>query len=57
LIDTNSLETRAPPFLWARTGSADGGDAGLKTASAKDKASVGRYRFGGLVMRMIPLSF
>ncbi len=56
LIDTNSLETGTPPFLCARTGSANGGDAGLNTASATDKASVGRYRFGGLVMRILPLA-
>ncbi len=29
----------------------------LNTASATDKASVGRYRLGGLVMRILPLSF
>jgi hypothetical protein len=29
----------------------------LNTASATDKASVGRYRFGGLVMRILPLSY
>src|SRR5580693_9188668 len=29
--------------------------AGLNTASATDRASVGRYRFGGLVMRISPV--
>jgi hypothetical protein len=50
------LETGRPVFLGARTGSGAGGAAGLNTASAKDKASVGRYRFGGLVMRIPSLS-
>ena len=55
LIDTNSFETGTSPLLCTRTGSAAAGVAGLNTASATDKASVGRCRFGGLVMRISPV--
>jgi hypothetical protein len=55
LIDTNSFETGTLPFLCAWTGSAAAGVAGLNAASATDKASVDRYQFGGLVMRISPV--
>jgi hypothetical protein len=55
LIDTNSFETGTPSFLFTPTDSARAGVAGLNTASATVKASVGRYRFGGLVMRISPV--